>query len=97
MNLMFYDFNNSSAQNTQENFYNPHGVGGNIAGGAEISKPVESRGGGGPNTAYPDGDRVPTRERGGYRSANLNYRRRGGQTSTDRMMVQSDLMPPTDL
>lgn len=99
MNLMFYDFNNSSAQNTQENFYNPHGGGSRNAErpqGVE-ARPIESRGGQGPNTAYPDGDRVPTRERGGYRSANLNYRRRGGQTSTDRMLVQSDLIPPSNL
>lgn len=87
MNLMFYDFNGSSAQNTQENFYNPNQEGKGETRG-------ESRGVAAINN---DGDRVPTRERGGYRSANLNYRRRGGQTSTDRMLVQSDLMPPSGL
>lgn len=78
MNLMFYDFNGSSANNTASNFYNPN----------EQQKT---------QMKVTDGDRVPTRERGGYRSANLNYRRRGGQTSTDRMLVQSDLMPPSGL
>lgn len=93
MNLMFYDFNGSSAQNTQENFYNPNAVPGEK--GETRNGAGESRGG--PAGSNPDGDRVPTRERGGYRSANLNYRRRGGQTSTDRMLVQSDLMPPSGL
>lgn len=75
MNLMFYDFNNSSASvqnNTAQNFYNPASVEG-------ANKPGE-------RPAAGNGDRVPTRERGGdrvptrdrsYRSANLNYRRRG--------------------
>jgi len=80
MNLMFYDFNNCSAQNTGQNFYKP-----------DADRPSESRGGG---PIQAQGDRVPTRERGGYRSANLNYRRRGGQTSTDRMLMHQDLMPP---
>ena len=55
---MFYDFNNSTAQNTAENFFK--------AGDQKLDK------------APQEGDRVPTRERGGYRSAHLNYRRRGG-------------------
>ena len=87
---MFYDFNGSSAQNTQENFYNPNQEG-------KVETRGESRGVARGATNNNDGDRVPTRERGGYRSANLNYRRRGGQTSTDRMLVQSDLMPPSGL
>jgi len=63
MNLMFYDFNGSSvgsAMNTGQNFF----------------KPLNAEGTEGP--LYREehaGDRVPTRERG-YRSANLNFRRR---------------------
>ena len=57
MNLMFYDFNGStaSANNTTNNFY----------------KPNESEASG------TNGDRVPTREKGGYQSASMGYRRRG--------------------
>lgn len=64
MNLMFYDFNGSSLQqpnSTATNFYSG----------------ANNFGGGAPIVPGPNGDRLPTRERG-YRSANQYVRRRAG-------------------
>ena len=89
MNLMFYDFNNSSASqanNTAQNFYNPN-YGDKQPGSGDQSIPTNNFRGGErvPTRERVVGDRVPTRDRG-YRSANLNYRRRG-QTSSDQRLI----------
>lgn len=83
MNLMFYDFNGSSVgTNTAQNFYKPP----NILSDKKLNQ-VDEEEDKTENEQAADfrgnGDRVPTRERG-YRSANLNYRRRGQTKNGDR-------------
>jgi hypothetical protein len=72
MNLMFYDFNNSSAVKptmTGQNFYSS-------ANNSLLIPAEDPRYPARPQGVEGGGDRVPTRERGQYRSAHQNFRRR---------------------
>jgi hypothetical protein len=105
MNLMFYDFNNSSASmcgqsqanNTAQNFYNPN-ASEKQGTAAEQQIPINNFRGGErvPTRERGVGDRVPTRDRG-YRSANLNYRRRGQTSSDQRLLNNNEQMPQSGL